>query len=260
VAPLFLILAMPAMTGSRYGWVGFWNGMALMVKLTSLPAAGVFVAIIAKDVLKKRVTPRKAGRFLIGLSIPLLILLPFLVKHPYALYDGLFVTPALLPVMDVSFVNLLIQAGKWLIDEQVLRHFLQLYSNPVILIASLAFAGIIVWKKDVRAGTSRFLALIALVSFFLPLLAKYTYIDKYTAIGSAFVVLWGASRRPGFPHEAVWFVLLQSFLLDHVPVVWKTYCGLIFYGLVCIYIFYFAFLAPREEDAVLHPAREAVEV
>jgi hypothetical protein len=260
LAPLFLILAIPALTRGRYGWAGFWNGMALMVKLTSLPAVGVFVAVIGKDILKNERSAKKAAWFLIGLLIPSLILLPFLIKHPDALYDGLFVTPAMLPIMDVSFINLLVQAGKWLINEQVLRQTLQLYSNPVILAASLMFAGIVVWKKDIRAGTSRFLALIALVSFFLPLLAKYTYIDKYTAAASVFVVLWGASRRPGFPHEAVWFVLLQSFLLDHVPVIWKTYAGLIFYAVVCTYIFYFAFLAPQEEEAVVHPAKETVEV
>ncbi|RJP19827.1 MAG: hypothetical protein C4520_12120 [Candidatus Abyssobacteria bacterium SURF_5] len=249
VAPLFLILAMTALSRGRYGRAGFWNGMALMTKLTSLPATAVFAAIILKEMVKGEVSVKQAARFAAGTPIPLLILLPFLIAHPRALYEGLFVTPALLPIMDVSFVNLLVQAGAWIFDKEPLRELLKLHSSSMILAASFIFVAAVVWKKDVKPGTSRFCALIALASFFLPVLAKYTYIDKYTAVASIFVILWGASRRKGFPHEAVWFVILQSFLLDHVPVIWKRYVGLIFYAVVFAYVFYFAFVVRQVDDA-----------
>jgi hypothetical protein len=249
VAPLFLILAMSAQADGRYGRAGFWNGMALMTKLTVLPATAVFAAVIGKEMLKGKLSAKEAGSFALALPIPFAILLPFLLKHPYALYDGLFVTPKLLPIMDVSFVSLAAHAGKWIFEEEPLREFLKLHSNSFILAISLVFVGAVVWKKDVRPGTSSFCALIALAAFFLPILAKYTYIDKYTAVASVFVALWGATRRNGFPHEAVWFVLLQSFLLDHVPVIWKTAAGLIFYAAVWIYIFSFAFMVGQGEDA-----------
>lgn len=54
---------------------------------------------------------------------------------------------------------------------------------------------------------------------------------------SVFVVLWGASRKPGFPYDALGFVVLQSFILDHVPVIWKTHVGLLFYAVVFVYIY-----------------------
>ncbi len=246
LAPLFLIPATTMLMGKRYGWAGFWNGLALMTKLTTLPATAVFAAVIGKAVLKREESPKGAVRFAIGASIPCLMLLPFVIAHPRALYDGLMVTPSLLPIMPESFINLLLQAGKHLFAEEPLRQLLKLYSNSIILALSFLFVALLVWRKDVRPGGSRFLALVALASFFLPVLAKYTYIHKYAALASIFVVLWGASHRRGFPHEAVWFVLLQSFILEHVPVIWKKYAGLIFYGIVFAYIFYRAFL---EEDA-----------
>jgi hypothetical protein len=243
VVALFLLLAMSALASERYGRAGAFLGLALMTKQLALPATVVFVAAILLGTMKKEIAPRKALRFLTALPVPFVILIPFWIASPHDLWVGLFGTPTTVTIMKVSFINAVLQMGKWIFEEEALRHFLRLHSNLIISGSCIGFVLFIIIKKGARLGTTRFCALVALASFFFPVLAKYTNITRYAAVASIFVVLWGASRKPGFPYDALWFVVLQSFILDHVPAIWKQYVGLTFYAVVSVYVYYLTFSA-----------------
>jgi hypothetical protein len=248
VAALFLLLAMSAVSARRYGWAGINVGLALMTKQIALPAALVFMAVIGTELLRREIPLRNGIRFLAGAPVSFVMLVPFWLASPHDLRVGLFDTPAKVPILRVSVINVILQAGKMVFAEDSLRRFLMLHSNTILLAACVSFVAFVVFRKDVRPGTSRFCALVAIASFFFPVLSKYPEITRYAAIASVFVVLWGASRKPGFPYDALWFVGIQSFMLDHVPVVWKQQTGLLFYALVCIYIYQAAFRGNRPAE------------
>jgi hypothetical protein len=190
---------------------------------------------------------------LAALPLPFAMLIPFWIASPHDLWLGLFGTPDKLTIMPVSFINLVVQVGRWIFSETVLRDFLNRYSNRILLVLCVGFVFVVALRKKVRLGTSEFCALVALASFFFPVLAKYTNITRYAAFASVFVVLWGSSKRPGFPYDALWFVVLQSFILDHVPAIWKNYVGLIFYAAVFAYVYYMAFGAGANTWSSLVP-------
>jgi hypothetical protein len=246
VAALFLLLAMSALAAERYGWAGVSVGLALMTKQIVLPAAIVFMVTMLLQVMRKEISLQKAIVFLAALPIPFLMLIPFWLASPHDLWVGLFGTPTAVPILKFSFINAVLKVGKTVFEEQALRRFLMLHSNSIILASCVGFVLFVAVKKRVRLGTSQFCALVALASFFFPVLAKYTNIDRYAAVASVFVVLWGASRRPGFPYDALWFVVLQSFILDHVPAIWKNQVGLVFYAVVFVYVCGTAFSADSE--------------
>ena len=255
VAALFLLLAMSALAAERYGWAGVSIGLALMTKQIVLPAAIVFVVTMSLQVMRKEIAPRKAIAFLAALPIPFVMLIPFWLASPHDLWIALFGAPAVVPILEFSFVNAVLKVGKTVFEEQPLRHFLMLYSNSIILASCVGFVLFVAVKRRVRFGTSQFCALVALASFFFPVLAKYTNIERYAAVASVFVVLWGASRRPGFPYDALWFVVLQSFILDHVPTIWKNQVGLVFYAVVFVYVCGTAFSADSEHASERNTGR-----
>ena len=257
VTALFLLLAISALTDERYGLAGICLGLSLMTKQIVVPAVIVFIAVISFETIRRRIKPRKAIRFFVMLPIPLAILIPFWIRSPRDMAAAFIENQKLLPIMEVSFPNILLQAGKWIFNEEALREFLQFHSNSIILVLATVFILAVAWKKDVRLGTKEFCALVALSLFFLPTLAKYTETFRYAVPAWVFLVLWAASRRPGFPYEALYFVVLQSFIMDHVPVIWKRHIGLIFNAIGFAYIYYWAFLdsgkhhlAPKSEQSV----------
>ncbi|GAB4333168.1 MAG: hypothetical protein Kow0099_05030 [Candidatus Abyssubacteria bacterium] len=264
LAALFLLLAMSAASDNRYGWAGICLGLSLMTKQIALPAVLVFMTVFATSLLRREIPLRSGIRFFAGIPVSFVMLVPFWLASPPDLWVGLFNTPAKVPILQVSFVNALLQAGKLLFAEDSVRRFLMLHSNTLILAACMSFITFVVLRKNVRMGTNGFCALAAIASFFFPVLAKYPEITRYAAIASVFVVIWGASRRPGFPYDALWFVVLQSFVLNHVPVIWRQYVGLVFYSVVCIYMYVVSFrkkgpanLPARAETAKAHASSHA---
>jgi len=246
VAALFILLSMTALASERYGWAGICIGLALMTKQIVLPAVIVFILTILIGVIRKEIAFRKAVDFLAALPVPFVILIPFWLVSPHDLWVGLSGTPRAVPILEFSFMNVVLAAGKSVFEEEALRRFLMLHSNSLILALCLVFVFLVIVKKRIRLGTSQFCALVALASFFFPVLAKYTNIERYAAVASVFVVLWGTSRKPGFPYDALWFVVLQSFILDHVPAIWKNQVGLIFYAVVFAYVFSIAFSMEKD--------------
>ena len=261
VAALFLLLAMSALARERYGWAGVSVGLALMTKQIVLPAVLVFIATILLGAMRKEIAPRKAFGFMAALLVPFVILIPFWLASPADLWVGLFGTPTAVPILGFSFINAVLQVGKPIFGEEPLRNFLMLHSNSIILAICAGFVLFVTVRKNVRLGTTQFCALVALASFFFPVMAKYTNVERYAAVASIFVVLWGASRRPGFPYDALWFVVLQSFILDHVPAIWKNHVGLIFYAAVFVYVCSLAFSTEEElspEQDLGQAAEEAI--
>ncbi|MBI5117958.1 hypothetical protein HZA56_15895 [Candidatus Poribacteria bacterium] len=241
VAALFLLLAMSALGSNRYGLAGICLGLSLMTKQLALPAVMAFVIVALFGALRKEIELRKAFLLLVTIPIPFVMLVPFYIASPEGVREGMLKTPSLFPIMHVSFVNLCAQVGKLVFEERAVGEFLKLHSNSIILLLCVGYILAVVKSKRLRMDSSRFCALAGLASFLLVILTKYTYIDKYSVPASVFVILWGASRKPGFPYDALWFVVLQSFILDHVPVIWKQYVGLIFYSMVFAYVHYMAF-------------------
>ncbi len=255
-ATLLLLLAMTKLKNERYGWTGILLGLAVMTKQTVLPAVVVFLAVILMETLRKEIGFRKTVRLLAAMPLPLAILIPFLITSPRGLWNGFFVTPSMLIIMKGTFINGLLEVGKFVFEEEALREFLKVHSNSIIFASCIVLVTAVTVKKNIRSGSSQFCALIALASFFCMLLAKNAGISRHAVLPSVFVVLWGASRKPGFPYVALWFVVLQSFILDHVPVLWKQHVGLIFYACACVYMYYVTF-AMVDENPVAPEHRES---
>ncbi|MBI4831558.1 MAG: DUF2029 domain-containing protein [Candidatus Lindowbacteria bacterium] len=241
VVALCLLLAMSSLAADKYGWAGFFIGLGMMTKQTVFPAAIVFMAVLLVGLLRKEIPFNKALRMVAGIPVSFVMLIPFLVVSPRRMWDGLFGTLQIEPIQRPSFVYLVLQLGKTIFPEEPLRQFLTSYSNWIILIACICFVFVVAAKRNVKFGSSQFCALVAVASFSIPVLAKLPSIERYTATPSVFMLLWAASRKPGFPYDALWFIILQGFILDHVPMIWKHHVGLVFYAVVCIYVYFAAF-------------------
>jgi len=257
IAALFLLLAMSALTDERYGLAGISLGLALMTKQIALPAVIVFMTVMFFGILKGTIRAKKTVSFLAMFPLPFAMLIPFWLRSPHDLYAAFIENQALLPILDVTFIDMIARIGSWVFPQETLREFLRLHSNSILLLLCAAFILMVAWKKKVNLGTNQFCALMALALLFIPTLAKYGGVFRYAIPASIFIALWGASRRSGFPYEALYYIVVQSFIMDHVPVIWKKHIEILFNIIVFISVYYMAFVADAKRHALWESEQSA---